>query len=284
MNPQIVGLTLNYRDAARTSRCIDSLLADGADAVLVWDNSEDGGASAQALRQHWKDEARVTIEPSARNLGFAVGVNRGIDAIVKRWPRAWIMLINNDAVLHHGALAALDAALRAQPQAVIAYPQVDHGGRVTGSVYYQRVFALLGFDRPWPGSFAYPSGSVLLIAPERINLPLFDEDFFMYGEDVMLGWRLGAERMAFVPQVLAWHEGSASSRNGSWFYETRTAAGHWLLARKLARSPLDRITLLAGRVFGLGARALVRSIRFKNLMPLRACITGWRIARDRSRL
>lgn len=279
MNRELIGLTLNYRDAERTSRCIASLLADGAAGVLVWDNSEDHGVSARELRQRWASESRVVVEVSARNLGFAAGVNRGIEAILVRWPQAWVMLLNNDAVLQPGALFALASALNDQIRAVIAYPRVDHGGQVIGTVYYQRWFALLRFDRPWPGSFPYPSGSALLIAPERIELPLFDEDFFMYGEDVMLGWRLGAARMVHMPAVLVWHEGSASSRNGSVFYERFTAAGHWLLARKLARSSLEHATLLAGRVLGLGARAAVRALRSRSLVPLSALLEGWRIAR-----
>ncbi|CAI8832613.1 GT2 family glycosyltransferase [Methylocaldum szegediense] len=279
MDKPIVGLTLNYRDAERTSRCIASLLDYGAAGVVVWDNSEDSNASAQELRQRWVHEPRVIIKVSARNLGFAAGVNRGIEAILTRWPQVWVMLINNDAVLQRGALSSLASALTDQPSAVIAYPRVDHGGRVIGTIYYQRWFAVLSFDRPWPGSFPYPSGSALLIAPERIELPLFDEDFFMYGEDVMLGWRLGAARMTHVPQVLVWHEGSASSRNGSVFYETRTAAGHWLLAHKLARSPLEHAMLLSGRMLGLGARAVARTLRSRSLVSLQALLEGGRIAR-----
>lgn len=279
MSHPIIGLTLNYRDPVRTSRCIEYLLADGAAAVLVWDNSDDGGASVGDLRQRWQAEPRVVIEKSPRNLGFAAGVNRGIEAILTRWPNAWIMLINNDAILHRGALAALTQALVNHPEAVIAYPRVDHGGRVIGTIYYQRHFALLSFDKRLPGSFPYPSGSALLIAPERITLPLFDEDFFMYGEDMMLGWRLGPTRMVHVPQVLAWHEGSASSHNGSVFYETRIAAGHWLLGRKLARSPFDRAVLILGRSLGLAARAVLRAIRSRSFVPLRALAVGWHLAR-----
>jgi N-acetylglucosaminyl-diphospho-decaprenol L-rhamnosyltransferase len=281
MDKPIVGLTLNYRDAERTSRCIASLLADGAAAVLVWDNSEDDGVSARELRQRWVREARVIVEASPRNLGFAAGVNRGIEVILARWPQAWVMLLNNDAVLQRSALSALASALNDQPRAVIAYPRVDHDGQVIGTVYYQRWFALLRFDRPWPGSFPYPSGSALLIAPERIELPLFDEDFFMYGEDVMLGWRLGAARMVHVPQVLVWHEGSASSRNGSVFYELHVAAGHWRLAHKLANNPADAAALLAGRCISLSARALIRAVRSRSLVPVLAFFKGLRLARQR---
>lgn len=277
--PPVVGLTLNYRDVERTSRCLRSLLDDGAHAVLVWDNSEDNGASAQSLRAIWRDEPRVAIEQSPRNLGFAAGVNRGLEAVLARFPGAWVMLLNNDAMVCPGALAALCAALRAQPDAVIAYPRVDHSGRLIGTTYYQRVFALLRFDRPWPGSFPYPSGSALLIAPERAEMPLFDEDFFMYGEDVLLGWRLGPSRMAHVPDVLVFHEGSATSRNGSLFYEIRLVESHLRLAEKLAKGRLDRMLLLLGRAIALPIRAAVRAVRYRSLTPIKALWQGWLMAR-----
>ncbi len=271
----IVGLTLNYRDAERTSRCIGSLLDDGALAVFVWDNSADDGMSAQALRARWQNEPRVIIEESAANLGFAAGVNRGMDMILGRWPTAWIMLINNDACVFPGALQTLAAALETQPQAVVAYPRIDHGGQISGTIFYQRHFALLSFDKPWPGSFPYPSGCALLIAPERVELPLYDEDFFMYGEDVLLGWRLGPARLAHVPQVIVWHEGSASSRNGSTFYERHLVAGHLRLAKKLARTGTEAFILLGCRIMSLSLRGLWRSVHFRSFIPLRALGEGW---------
>lgn len=277
MHKTIVGLTLNFRDAARTSRCIESLLADGAEAVLVWDNSADGGTSASALRQRWSSEHRVVIEESSRNLGFAAGVNHAIAAILSRWQEAWIMLINNDATVHRGALKSLALALAKQPQAVVAYPRVDHRGRIVGTIYYQRHFGLLSFDKPLPGSFPYPSGSALLVAPERIELPLFDEDFFMYGEDAMLGWRLGAHRMVHVPSILVWHEGNASSRYGSPFYEQHIVAWHWRLAKKLARTRSEAFLLLGCRVVSLSARALWRSLRSGGFTPVWALAKGWQM-------
>ncbi|MGQ9485101.1 MAG: glycosyltransferase [Desulfosoma sp.] len=116
MNRPIIGLTLNYRDANRTSRCVASLLADGATAVLVWDNSEDGSVSAEELHRRWAHDPRVVVQVSERNLGFAAGVNRGIEAILARWRQAWVMLINNDAVLYRGALSALTGALGGCPR------------------------------------------------------------------------------------------------------------------------------------------------------------------------
>lgn len=279
--PPIIGLTLNYRDPARTSRCIRSLLDDGAHGVVIWDNSEDGGQSAAILRAQWQLEPSVNIVESPCNLGFAAGVNQGLRAIAERWPGSWVMLLNNDATVHSGALRALASALAAQPQAVIAYPRVSHGGHAIGTVYYQRHFALLRFDRPWPGTFPSPGGSALLVAPERDREPLFDEEFFMYGEDVFLGWRLGVARMTQVPQVLVDHEGSASSGMASAFYESRLVAGHWLLARKLARRRLDYLLLHTGRIASLSARALLRALRYRSLRPLWALGAGWQLAQGR---
>lgn len=273
----VVGLTLNYRDTARTARCVQSLLDDGACAVLIWDNSDDGGVSHISLRRLWANENRVHIESSPCNLGFAAGVNRGIEVILKRYPEAWIMLINNDATVRKGALVRLVRALDCAHFA-IAYPRINHAGRIIGTMHYQRHLALQRFDRPMSGSFCYPSGCAMLIAPERIGLPLLDEDFFMYGEDVMLGWRLGTERMAYVPEVLVDHEGNASSEVGSLFYETRIVVGHLLMARKLASHTADCLLLMMGRCMSLPARALLRSLRYRSAVPWRALWRGWRLA------
>lgn len=269
MRHPVIGLTLHYRHAALTDRCVRSLLADGADAVLVWDNTGDGGESARNIAVCHEQPDRVKLEISSVNLGFAAGVNRGIEAILARWAQAWIFLVNNDAEVLPGAIDALRAALQAAPNAVVAYPGMQQGASLFGLTYYQPHLGLFA-TKQLPGSIRYPSGCALLIAPERIELPLFDEDFFMYGEDVMLGARLGPQRMAHVPEILVRHAGNAGSGQGSAFYEERMVAAHWLLARKLSRSRPKYIANLLGRFLTLPARAAVRSVRLRSLTPWRA--------------
>lgn len=281
MHHPIIGLTLHYRHAALTDRCVRSLLADGADAVLVWDNTGDGGESAKGITVCLEQPDRVALEISPANLGFAAGVNRGIEAILARWPQAWVFLLNNDAEVLSGAVSTLSEALAAHSSAVVAFPLIDQGDRFSGATYYQRHFGLLS-SRPLPASVMHPSGCALLIAPERIELPLFDEDFFMYGEDVMLGARLGPQRMVHVPEVLVRHAGNAGSGQGSAFYEERMVAAHWLLARKLAKSRLELGLYLLGRALALPARALLRALRQRSLAPITALRRGWRLASRRS--
>ena len=280
MRHPIIGLTLHYRHAALTDRCVRSLLADGADAVLVWDNTGDGGESAKGITVCQEQPDRVVLEISPANLGFAAGVNRGIEAILARWPQAWVFLLNNDAEVLPGAVSTLSEALAAHSSAVVAYPSMQQGAVIFGETFYHRHLGLFTKEQ-LPGSIRYPSGCALLIAPERIELPLFDEDFFMYGEDVMLGARLGPRRMVHVPRVLVRHAGNAGSGQGSAFYEERMVAAHWLLARKLAKNRLELGLYLLGRALSLPARALLRALRQRSLVPLTALWRGWRLASPR---
>ncbi len=280
MNLITCGLVLNYRDPKRTSQCIESLLAEGIHHILVWDNSADDGHSAKILAKRWQRDSRITLYKSPTNLGFAAGVNRGIEWLQTHHPSARILLINNDARLLPGAVRLLNSALDQHPQAAIAYPAINHNGHIKGTAYYQPHLGLLSFDKPFPHSFSYATGCALLIAPERITMPLLDEDFFMYGEDCLLGWQLGSNKQIFVPDVLVYHEGTASSGVGSNFYETHVVAGHWILADKLAHTPTEKLVFMAGRWLSLTARATLRAVRHRSLIPLRALIEGRRLAKQ----
>jgi GT2 family glycosyltransferase len=282
MDRQIAGLLLNYRDAVRSISCIHSLLGQGIQHVVVWDNSADGGASAVAVAAAFVHDARVDLHVSAVNLGFAAGVNHGLECCRQRHPGAWVLLINNDARLLPEALVKLVDALDANSNARIAYPDIDHAGRVLGRAYCHRLTGLLSW-RPRRNYFPYASGCCMLVATDRIVRPLFDEDFFMYGEDWELGWRLAQlpGAMVYVHETLVEHDGSASSGLGSAFYESHMVAAHLILARKLARSRLEGCVLLAARACMLVVRGAIRSIRFRSLVPCKALWHGVRIASGR---
>jgi GT2 family glycosyltransferase len=269
---------LNYRDSRRSCACIDSALADGSDHVLVWDNSADGGMSATEIEAAYKQDARVFIHRSNRNLGFAAGANRAIEWCAQRFPDDWILLINNDATLLSGAIGAMKTGLLLQPLAKLAVPRINHNGIVSGRAYYQPITGTLHWTAR-SDCFSYPSGCCFLLAPERNELPLFDEDFFMYGEDWALGFRLSApENICYLDEVLVLHEGSASSKIGSRFYEERMVAAHLTLVRKIAETKLQQILLTILRAASLTARAIVRTARYRSLVPLKALFWGARIA------
>lgn len=275
MKSQTIGLLLNYLDARRSIRCIQSLLDEGVARVVVWDNSADGGLSIAAIRNEFADDSRLEVRVSSTNLGFAAGVNRGLEYCARLNPKAWVLLINNDARLLPGALFALVAALHSSPVASLAFPNINHAGHVLGPAYCHRLSGLLSW-RPRAGFFRYASGCCMLIAIDRVALPLFDEDFFMYGEDCELGWRLGQQvhALVHVDETLVEHDGAAGSGLGSMFYEAHIVAAHLILARKLGRSAVDMCLLHAARVAMLIARAVVRCIRYRSLIPFKALWLG----------
>lgn len=276
---KIAGLLLNYRDAARSARCIRSLLAEGIDHVLVWDNSADGGLSAKQLHESFGDDTRIVVRISHDNLGFAKGVNEGLRACIEHFAIECVLVINNDAYLLPGAVDILTAEVAARSAVVMISMDVDHAGRRLGKMYYQR-WSGLQFQRPASGAFPYASGSCFLIDAARAPVPLFDETFFMYGEDCELSWRLSKQQGAWVhlSQMLARHEGSASSGLGSPFYETHMVAAHLLLARKLADGKAEAWLFLFARVPILLGRALKRSLLYRSLVPLQALWRGARLS------
>lgn len=276
----VVGLILNWRDPQRTSTCIHSLLNEAIDHVMVWDNSQDEGANYQSLTAAFHENARVSIVESPINLGFAAGINRALSLLSMKFQSPWVLVINNDAVLAKGGLEILRESLTQNSKAHLAYPRINHNGRILGTMYYHRLTGLLS-DRPFLGAYAYASGCCFLLALDRLPLPLFDEEFFMYGEDWELGWRYRQtpEKLLHVPEMLVFHEGSSSSKLGSPFYESRLVAGHLLLTKKLTSKRLDCFLLLSCRIATLSLRAIIRSMRFRSLTPIRALWQGAAIAR-----
>jgi len=279
LDRRIVGLLLNYRDATRSVVCIRSLFNEGIEHVVVWDNSADDGLSAKAIYAAYAEDSRVLIHVSDENLGFATGVNRGLKLCATQLNATDVLLINNDAVLLPGAVQTYMDTARDHPNAAVISMDVEHAGQRQGPMYYQR-WCGLQFKHPAWGAFAYASGSCLWIVLKSSPSPLFDEDFFMYGEDCELGWRLRhrADAWIHVPRCLVMHEGSAASGLGSPFYEARLVAAHILLARKLAVNSLQRLVFFALRIPVLLARALVRSLRYGSLEPWRALSAGMRLA------
>jgi len=279
LRPLQIGLLLNFRDAPRSIKCVYSLLEQGVDSVLVIDNSADEGQSGALITQHFSAEARVVVTISERNLGFSAGANRGLQICAQRYPGCRVLLINNDAFLLTDGLTRLSEALDQSPLSKFAYPDMEQDGLVAGPAYYQRLTGLLT-RRPLPGAFVYASGCCLLIDTRKADLPLFDERFFMYGEDCELGWRLASlpQAMAYVPQARVVHEGSASSGVGSVFYEERMVAAHWMLVSKLSSNVFERWLMYGLRTLTLLSRGLLRAFRYRSLVPLRAIWRGWKIA------
>lgn len=275
----VVGLVLHFRSETQTMDCVRSMVDEGIRIVVIVDNSEDGGRSADRIRPDLDRLSGVgvvfEVVSLGRNLGFARGVNAGLVRVAAYGPNA-VLLINSDARMEPGCLANL---LRALDRAPLAIPRTrGTAGAADGSLsgWYHCAFGMQMGSGSSSRCVHYPSGCCLLISAELASAPLLDEDFFFYGEDVKFGQELSGKGIGFVecPEAVIIHVGAGSARNGSLFYEYHINRGHWLLAVKLAGSPLERLVYIALRCITLSIRASIRSLRFRSLTPWRGLIAA----------
>ncbi len=264
-------ITIHFRNPNVTTRCIESLLEDGWSPVLVWDNSADGGVSVQSLVLRYGNDPRVLLVQQPLNLGFGKGMNAALAELGRREYVGPVLLVNNDACVLTGLREALHARLGDMKENVLMSPRIRSRGGVQGWMFYHRWFALLTSRRLF-GSFPYLSGCCLFVARFQNALPLFDESFFMYGEDCELSWRWRREKkkILLLDEVLVEHEGSASSGMASEVYERSLVRAHWLLAEKFAETSFELFAMRASRLPTLMARACVRAARYQSLLPLLA--------------
>ena len=278
---KICAIVLNYRDAARTAACMSSLIGQGLHTVLVIDNSDDAEAveelAAMVDKQFDHADYNLRLLNPGSNLGFAQGVNFGLNNVAALNFDAYL-LINNDAIAMPDMVSRLAIALFDSNAEMVAPIVVDAKGKPLPILWYQRYFGLQT-TFPLLGSFPYLSGCCLLVRREMLREgKLLDEDFFMYGEDTLLGWHLACKGMEPLRLNDAYvrHEGEGSSRRGKLFYEYHMARAHILLAKKTWCLSLEIPLQLVCKSLTLLLRALWRSLRFRNVVPLKAFFMAWR--------
>ena len=265
----VTGLVLHFRTPEKTLACLRSQEQEGIRKVIIVDNSEDGGQSVAAMMDELDalQSAGLDVEvlSPGENLGFASGVNVGL-AHIAVGPPSHVLLINSDALLASGSIGHMRVALKS---AEIIAPKIAQGNHppTTSFSYYDRLLGLITY-RPKLTGLRHASGCCLLIHHNQARSYLFDQDFFFYGEDVMLGFdacRHGIS-VSECDNAVVFHATSSSSRNGSLFYEYHINRAHWLLARKLARNRLELCAFVGARCITLPLRAMVRFFRFRSLV------------------
>lgn len=225
-----VGITvINFNTAAQTLRCLASLQAsiEAPDWILVLDNASHAGDYAALLAGCGSlARSELRLYRSEANLGFAAGSNFLIDQLRAEQRCRYFGLLNNDAVAAPDMVTRLVDALAPAPARIglaggrmhklHAPDQVD----TLGITVYASLMPAdrHGLDDPYLG----PTGGCCLLARQLVEQLLavsgycFDPRYFCYCEDTDLVLRanlLGCEP-AYVDEVIALHEGQASSGGG----------------------------------------------------------------------
>ena len=255
--PELTVSIINYRTGALTIQCVQSVLDDmaGIDGhVVVVDNRSDDGSAEEI--EAWiaaqGADVPVTLVRSATNSGFSGGHNQGIAAR----EAAFYLVLNSDAVLRPGCLAAFLAAARANPEAGLisprlededTTPQVSHfrfaspaseliRGAASGPVtrLLDRYRIPLGTE-PKPCQIEWASFACILLRHEMLaETGPMDEGYFLYFEDAEYCWRAARAgwRIHHAPEarVVHFRGGSApvkkltaaKKRVPAYYYASRT--------------------------------------------------------------
>lgn len=271
----VAAIVLDYRGAARTVACLASLRNQGLSKVLLVDNSEDRASSEELdrmLSESRFDDGWVELIRPERNLGFANGVNLAIRTDLACGGSSHYLLMNNDAIAPAALVDILKRTLdETAALAAVAPMLVASDGQKSPIIWYNRYLGILTTFK-LPLSFPYLCGCCVLIKSVVIERgQLFSPAFFMYGEDVELGWRLFRSGLgiAQVPELEVPHEFGGSSRKGEYFYEFSLARSHLQLCR-LAGSNFEIPVIFLTKFCAMSVRAVLRSIRFRTLIPLKA--------------
>ena len=243
-------VTLNWNLKGETIACVESVLAAGAvpEQVVVVDNGSTDG-SAGAFRSHFGPG--LALIQNQQNLGFAGGMNAGIQHALEQGA-ASVLILNNDTVIDPRMIESLQTA----------YNTLDRPGILGPAIYYydapERLWKLGDVRRAWlpmpvpvrsipgipdaPSPFRvdYVTGCGMLVQRqvfERIGL--FDTQYFMYFEDADLCRRaLDAGFTVWcVPQAKMWHKVSLTAQRDRPTNRYHRALGQVRFYRKHPHGP-----------------------------------------------
>lgn len=224
---QVGYIVINYNTAMQTLRCVVSLAqcTEPPAWILVLDNAS-AQADFETLARGLQNAAHghIRLFRSQTNLGFAGGSNFLVDQLLAEANCNYIGLLNNDAVAKPELVHLLREALRSTDVAIGMSGGRMHklnNPREVDTLGISLYASLMPADRkdtqdPYLG----PTGGCCLMTRafvqdvKAVTGYCFDERFFCYCEDTDLALRanLLGYRPAYVDQLVALHEGQASSR------------------------------------------------------------------------
>lgn len=201
----VIIVSWNVRDLLR--RCLHALAGEmrlpaARFEVIVVDNASADG-SAQMLRAEFPE---VRLIESGANLGFGAGCNLGYRASSGRF----VLLLNPDTELIDHAVDGMLDIMAQRPRAAIIAPRLVNADRsfqtasgggfpTLRNVAWNYLFlknvlparlapATLFLEGDPQGLLAidWVSGAAMLMRREALGAQIFDESFFMFGEDIDL--------------------------------------------------------------------------------------------------
>lgn len=206
---RVTALVVTYNSAGVIAGCLDSLA--GCARTIVIDNASADATCALVAARF----PTVEVLANPRNQGFGRAHNRGYRSATTEF----VLFMNPDARLGHGALAALVETADRHPDAALIAPRIedDDGDPVAShdvDLWRRGCLPRGGPALPEGEVCAeFLSGAVLLLRRAALGIALpFDPAIFLFYEDDDLCLRLRRQGWSLVqtPSAVASHAGGAA--------------------------------------------------------------------------
>jgi len=280
---------VNYNVQYFLEQCLHSVFKSGEDIpmeVFVVDNNSADG-SVEMVKKKFP---RVKLIANKDNLGFSKANNQAIRQAGGRY----ILLLNPDTVVEDKTLPKVVGFMEQHPEAGgLGVKMLDGRGKFlpeskrglpTPGVAFCKIFGLsalfpkskifgryhLGFlDNDKTHQVEVLSGAFMLLRKEALDRAgLLDEDFFMYGEDIDLSYRLekAGYRNYYYPEARIIHYKGESTKKSSInyvmvFYKAMAIFAGKHFSRKNART----FSLLINMAIYLRAMIAILSRFFRRI-------------------
>lgn len=261
MTPAVSVIIVSYQSALVLTGCLRALAHAGvAWEIIVVDNASTDGSAALIRREF----PHVLLLENAVNRGFAAAANQG--AALARG--TYLLFLNPDTELGPGAIATISRALETNPRLGAVGCQVKNpDGTLQPSMgrfptvanliinrlpVVKRIVPSYFINVPWyyyaARSPDWIMGACLMVRKAAFTaVGGFDEEFFLYGEDVDLCYRLGQAgwQLAYLPNAWVIHHdhGKTPSRRINKFFHLRRGLLRFY-AKHYAPAALKRLKLL----------------------------------------
>ena len=230
-------VTVSYNSSAQLQKFLEGATSSVSlpTHVIVVDNASHDVAVTQKLARG----SGVTVVALDHNAGYGGGANAGVAELPADC--AIVVVVNPDVTLDDTSVAVMRETLLSHNHIGIVGPRILNedgtvypSARAIPSIRVGAGHAL--FSRVWPrnpwtrryhsevsrrdvaSDAGWLSGACLMMRRSTFSdLGGFDSRYFMYFEDVDLGYRAGrlGLRSVYVPQAVVTHVGGASTRSNS---------------------------------------------------------------------
>lgn len=222
LKPYISVIIINYNGEQYLKDCLDSFYSQTRkdyEIILIDNCSTD--RSIEIITRDYPD---ITLIRNKANLGFAAGTNQGIKVVQGEY----ILTLNNDTRIERSFLEEMVSPMDDDPQVgICASKMLLPDGRInstglcisrSGAAWNRGMFERdSGQYAQQEEVFGASAGAALYRKTMLDEIGLFDEDFFMYMEDVDLSFRarLAGWKCLFVPTAVVYHHHGGTAGYGS---------------------------------------------------------------------